>query len=205
MSPGIIGLIVFVCVFGGALAGMLLRTFLPGASFERGVEGRRKAGDGVDRDARRTGPGIADRIREEFLRGGKRSVSPVGGPDRPARSHARAVWPGDASSSACSEARLRRAHGTALSDKDSSRREDLGSARGTAAIEGLEQRIRALTPQNEVQRALQTRALEITDSVAQARWMGIEAQENVIPLGLPDGTRVLAGRDVRELRAVRSA
>ena len=48
-------------------------------------------------------------------------------------------------------------------------------------MEGLQQRLRALSPQTDVQRALQSRALEISDAVAQARWQGIEEEENTIP------------------------
>jgi hypothetical protein len=57
----------------------------------------------------------------------------------------------------------------------------LGAAEGTAAIEAFAQRIRALSPQTDAQRALQLRALEIIDSVAQARWLGIEEEENTTP------------------------
>jgi protein-S-isoprenylcysteine O-methyltransferase Ste14 len=57
----------------------------------------------------------------------------------------------------------------------------LGAAEGTAAIEGFAQKVHALSPQTDTQRALQSRALEIVDSVAQARWMEIEEEENAIP------------------------
>ncbi len=68
-----------------------------------------------------------------------------------------------------------------LFPKDASQRSSLASAEGTAALEGFAQRLRALSPQTDAQRALQSRAVEILDSIAQARWMGIEEQENTIP------------------------
>jgi hypothetical protein len=41
----------------------------------------------------------------------------------------------------------------------------------TPAVEGIEDAIRALSPQNEVQRALQSRELQISDSLLQTRWL----------------------------------
>jgi len=51
----------------------------------------------------------------------------------------------------------------------------------TFAIGRLEQRIRALVPQNDAQRALQARAIDLADAIAQARWQGIEHEDNRIP------------------------
>src|SRR5262245_22958372 len=54
--------------------------------------------------------------------------------------------------------------------------EDGSAGRGdtsetTPAVERIEDEIRALSPQNDVQRALQSRALEITGNVLQTRWL----------------------------------
>ncbi len=65
--------------------------------------------------------------------------------------------------------------------KDPARREQVGSASGTAAMEAFQEGLRRLSPQSDAQRSLQARALDITDAVAQARWMGVEAEENTIP------------------------
>jgi Protein of unknown function (DUF4239) len=58
------------------------------------------------------------------------------------------------------------------------------SAQHTATLEGLQQRLRALSPQNDAQRSLQTRALDLTDALVQARWLGIAREENAIPTPL---------------------
>jgi len=57
----------------------------------------------------------------------------------------------------------------------------LHSPEATAKMEGLQQRLRALSPQNDTQRALQSRALELSDAVTQARWLAIAHEENSIP------------------------
>jgi hypothetical protein len=49
-------------------------------------------------------------------------------------------------------------------------------------MEGFQQRLRVLSPQNDAQRALQARALELSEAVTQARWLGIEHQDNSIPM-----------------------
>jgi hypothetical protein len=41
----------------------------------------------------------------------------------------------------------------------------------TPAVEGIEDEIRALSPQNDVQRALQSRAMQVTGDVLQTRWL----------------------------------
>jgi hypothetical protein len=41
----------------------------------------------------------------------------------------------------------------------------------TPAVEGIEDAIRALSPQNDVQRALQSRALQVTGDLLQTRWL----------------------------------
>ena len=68
-----------------------------------------------------------------------------------------------------------------LFPKERSRHASLGAAEGTAAIEAFAQRLRTLSPQTDAQRALQSRAVEIIDSVGQARWLGIEEEGNTIP------------------------
>ena len=68
-----------------------------------------------------------------------------------------------------------------LFPKERSRSLTLSSPQATAATEGFQQKLRALAPQNDAQRSLQSRALELSDAVAQARWLGIEHEDNTIP------------------------
>ena len=69
-----------------------------------------------------------------------------------------------------------------LFPKDPTQRSPLGATEATVALEAFAQRIRALSPQTDAQRMLRSRAVEIIDAVAQARWMGIEAEENRLPM-----------------------
>src|SRR5262249_37429121 len=46
----------------------------------------------------------------------------------------------------------------------------------TPALEGIEDAIRALSPQNDIQRALQSRALEIAGDLLQNRWLMLGQQ-----------------------------
>lgn len=50
------------------------------------------------------------------------------------------------------------------------------------AIAGIEDQIRALTPQNDAQRSLQSRALQILDDVQQTRWLILQEADNSIPM-----------------------
>jgi hypothetical protein len=68
-----------------------------------------------------------------------------------------------------------------LFPKNRPQHSSMGAAQGTVAIEALSGRLRSLSPQSDAQRDLQSRALEIVDSVAQARWLGIEQQEDTTP------------------------
>jgi len=68
-----------------------------------------------------------------------------------------------------------------LFSKAQTQRSVLNSPEGTRAIEGFQQRIRALSPQNDAQRSLQAQALDLSNAVAQERWLGIEHEENNIP------------------------
>jgi hypothetical protein len=65
--------------------------------------------------------------------------------------------------------------------KDPAERDKLNSTQGTVAMEAFQQRLRVLSPQNDDQRRLQSRALELSDAVTQARWMQIEEENNTIP------------------------
>jgi len=65
--------------------------------------------------------------------------------------------------------------------KGQSRSSTLNSPQATAAMEGFQQRIRALSPQNDLERSFQSRALDLSDAVAQERWRAIEHEENTIP------------------------
>ena len=57
----------------------------------------------------------------------------------------------------------------------------LDAAQETAGVEGTRHRLRAVTRRNDAQRALQSRALEISGELMQARWLDIEEEANTVP------------------------
>ena len=179
MSPGLIGLIVLVCVFGRACGdGAAYRP--PRAPFERCDQGCREARDRVNRNARCVGSRSAGCVFQRFFRRGERGV--------PTRR------PG----SSCSIARSRNtgrkpgrcAKGSRrllpLESSSSSRRIPLAPwnrdrRRQPPRWKNCSREFGTLAPQNEAQRSLQARALDVAETVAQTRWLAIEAQEAVIP------------------------
>jgi len=65
--------------------------------------------------------------------------------------------------------------------------DEVGSAaavdalRGSAALESVQAKVRALAPANDIQRELQSRALQVLGDLAQARWLGFERTETSTP------------------------
>jgi hypothetical protein len=53
--------------------------------------------------------------------------------------------------------------------------------RGSAALETVQARVRALTPANDAQRSLQSHALQILGDLAQTRWLGLERAQSSTP------------------------
>ncbi|MET0165751.1 MAG: hypothetical protein ABW318_12225 [Vicinamibacterales bacterium] len=180
MSPITIGLVVFACVFGGALLGMFLRTVLPEHHLSEASKDVVKLVTGLIATLAALVLGLLiasakssfDAANEGFRQSAARAIlldrtlAQYGPETKDVREMLRNAF----------TARIDH-----LFPKDRSKRSTLGAAQGTAAIEGFVQRLRALAPQTDAQRALQSRALEFIDSIAQARWMAIEAEENTIP------------------------
>jgi len=180
VSPGLIGLIVFVCVFGGALAGMALRTVLPEHHLSDATKDVVKLVTGLIATLAAlvlgllvaSSKGSFDAVNEAFRQSAARiivldrTLAQYGPETRALREGLKKAF----------AARIEQ-----LFPEDSSRPVEPGSAQATAALEELQQRIRMLAPQNEAQRSLQARALDVAETVAQTRWLAIEAQEAVIP------------------------
>lgn len=180
MSPALIGLIVFVCVFGGALAGMALRSVLPEHHLSDATKDVVKLVTGLIATLAAlvlgllvaSSKGSFDAANEGFRQSAARiivldrTLAQYGPETRELREGLKKGF----------AARIEQ-----LFPKDSSPRGEPGSAQGTAALEELQHRIRMLAPQNDIQRSLQARAIDVAESVAQTRWLAIEAQEAVIP------------------------
>lgn len=180
MSPVAIGLIVFVCVFGGALGGMLLRTVLPEQHLSDASKDVVKLVTGLIAT-------LAALVLGLLVASAKGSFDEVNAGFR--QSAARIIMLDRTLAQYGPETKdvrelLKKGFASRVEQlfhKDPSRREQLGSVQGTAAMEGLQQRIRSLAPPSDAQRSLQSRALDIIDNLAQVRWMGVEAEENVTP------------------------
>ena len=180
MSPIVIAFVVLACTFGGALLGMFLGTVLPEHHLSEASKDVVKLVTGLIATLAALVLGLLvassksafDSANEGFRQSAAkvilldRTLAQYGPETKDVREMLRKGF----------AARIDQ-----LFPKAGSQHSALGAAQGTAAIEGFAQKLRALSPQTDAQRSLQSRAVEIMDSVAQARWMEIEEEENAIP------------------------
>jgi hypothetical protein len=170
MSSLAIAAITFACVFGGALLGMFFRTILPEHHLSQDSKDVVKLGMGLIATMAALVLGLlTGSAKSAFdMQDGELKQSAANiilldrtlahyGPEtknirdqiQQAIAYKLAVtWPGDSSGAA-----------------------RVDTSEQTPAVEGIEDEIRALSPQNDAQRALQARALQITGVVLQTRWL----------------------------------
>jgi hypothetical protein len=173
--------ILFVCIFGGALLGMLLRAKLPKHHLEEESKDVVKLGMGLVAT-------MAALVLGLLVASAKSSYdSQKNGLDQMSASlvildSALAEYGPEAQES---RAMLRRLVGATLAriwPEDASETSTLGGPETTAGGRALYGRIQRLSPQNDMQRALQAQALRILADLAQARWLLIAQRESgVIP------------------------
>jgi len=180
VTPVAISMIVLACVFGGALLGMFLRTVLPEHHLNEASKDVVKLVTGLVATLAALVLGLLiasaknsfDTTNEGFRESAARVVlldrtlAQYGPETKDIRELLRKSF----------TARIEQ-----LFPKERSGGSKLNSPQATAAIEGFQHRLRALTPQNDTQRSLLSRALDLSEAVAQARWMGIEHEDNTIP------------------------
>jgi hypothetical protein len=180
MTPIAIATVVLACVFGGALLGMFLRTMLPEhhLSDESKDVVKLVAGLVATLSALVLGLLIAsakgsfDTINESFRQSAAkiilldRALAQYGPETKDLREQLRSSF---------------KAKTDVLFAMDKDLGATANSPQATATIERFQEKLRALSPQNELQRSLQLRALDLIDAVAQTRWLGIEHQDNAIP------------------------
>lgn len=180
MSPIAIALVVLACVFGGALLGMFLRTVLPEQHLSEASKDVVKLVTGLVAT-------LAALVLGLLIASAKNSYDSVNEAFR--ESAAKVILLDRALAQFGPETKdiremLKRGFAARVEQffaKSQSKNSTLNSPQATAAMEAFQQRIRALSPQNDTQRSLQSRALDLSDAVAQARWLGIEHQDNTIP------------------------
>lgn len=182
MNPTAIGAVVFACTLGGALAGIRLRTALPEHHF-----------NDESRDTVKLGIGMVATITALVLglvtASAKSSFDAL---DTVVKHTAMDILTLD---------RVLARYGPEANEiraalKDAiGRKIDLvwprGSSRlaqmdpppeATTAVEGLVDRIRGLSPQNDAQRRLQSRALDLGEALLRVRWLVVASVGTSVPV-----------------------
>lgn len=180
MSAIALSCIALACISGGALLGMYLRRTLPGHHLNAD-EGRGPAGHGPHRDHSSTCSRPADRLGEEFVRHAEHSSQTDEanivlldrfleqyGPETGAVRN------------------LLRRGVTVLADRmwreNSSDLAEAAPFEASAASETFYAKIEELSPQNDAQRSLQARAIQISTDIAQTRLQLFAQMRNSIPM-----------------------
>ena len=184
MTPVVVGSIVFVCTFGGALLGMWLRTVLPPhhvddesrATVTIGIgliatmtalvlglvtASAKSSFDAVDKAIKETAIGILtlDRVLARY---GPETEEIRRTVKRAIGARIEIIWP----------------NGTGAANP--AEFDPMRSGAGPEA-EGLAQAIRGLEPRDEAQRALKARAQDMTEDLLQARWLVLAGAESSVP------------------------
>lgn len=182
MNPIVVGVIVFACTFGGALVGHALRSTLPERHLDEESKDTVKLGiglvatmtalvlglvtasakssfDTVDTAVKQTAIDILalDRLMARY---GPETSEIRGALKHAIASRIEMIWP-DSSSL---PADLDPIHSGAAS-----------------AAEKLADGIRSLTPRDDAQRALQSRAVDLAESMLEARWVVLAANGTSVP------------------------
>ncbi|HBZ56439.1 MAG TPA: hypothetical protein DEO88_13620 [Syntrophobacteraceae bacterium] len=183
MNPTIVGIIVFTCTFGGALLGMWLSTTLPEHHLDAESRDTVKVGigliatmtalvlglvtasaknsfDAMDSAVKKTAIDVLtlDRVLARY---GPDTGEIRKGLQRGVGARIDMIWP-----------------------QTSSKPTNLDPVRSGAVMEteGLADVIRALKPLDDSQRALQSRALDLTETLLQARWLILAGTESSVPV-----------------------
>jgi hypothetical protein len=183
MKPTVIGAIVFVCTFGGALFGMWLRTALPGQHLNADSKDTVKVGIGLIATMTALILGLitasAKSSYDALDRAVKQTAADILTLDR-----VLARYGSDAS-----EIRKNLKH--AIGDRiemiwpqGSFKSANLDPLRSGAEseVERLAGAIRGLNPRDDTQRALKSRALDLTEALLQARWLVLAGTETSVPV-----------------------
>ena len=182
MQPTIVALTVFICTFGGVLAGMKLRTLLPDGHLDAESKDTIKVGialiatmtalllglvtasakasfDAVDATVKHTAADLLalDRLLARY---GPQTAQIRAGLKQAVARRIEMMWPASPA-----------------------RQVDLAPPNaGRGGAEDLVAQIRALVPQNAEQQWLQGRAVDLSESLLMARWMVVAALGTSIPV-----------------------
>ena len=170
MSSGGIAFIVFVCVFGSAMLGFFLGKVLPDRHLDSDSKDIVKLATGLIATLSAlvlgllvsSAKGTFDRVNTELMDMAVKLVllDRVLAQYGPETKEIRAALKSGYSVASAQ-----------LLSGDESQQAKLDSPEGVARLEGIQARIRALSPQDDAQRGLQARALAISGEMASSRWL----------------------------------
>jgi|APFre7841882630_1041343.scaffolds.fasta_scaffold09007_1 hypothetical protein len=174
MTAWSVAFITFACVFGGALAGTWLRCRLPGHHLREDSKDMVRLVTGLVATLSALVLGLLiasskssfDAVNEGFKESAAkiilvdRALAQYGPEVRDVREAVRNAY----------AARIRQ-----LFPDDRSSGTAGDSPNGPASVETLDQKLLAFAPASELQRLQKARALQLSDEIAQARWMAFEA------------------------------
>ncbi len=176
MSSFAIGGIAFLCVFGAALTGMFLRSRLPGHHLSLESKDAIKLATAVVGTLSALALGLlVVSAKKSFDDAGTETRAWAGRVlllDRvmahygPETTEMRGTLP------KLIEVRLSEAGGNASSER---------TLDGGLSVEPVQDELRRLSPQNDAQRWLQSRALQISGQIAEARWLRTETEAGGFP------------------------
>ena len=181
MNPTLVGMIVFACTFGGVLLGMWLRTTLPEHHLNNESRDTVKLGAGliatmtalvlglVTASAKSSFDNVNTAVKQTAVdiltldrllaRYGPETREIRGALQQVVASRTDMIWP-----------------------QGSSQPTQLDPLGAAATVEGLADQIRALTPRNDSQRALQSRAQDLFEALLRARWIMFGGGGTSVPL-----------------------
>jgi hypothetical protein len=176
-----IGLITFACVFGGALLGLSVRNFLPSQHLRDDSKDAVKTGVAMIATLAALVLGLLisstkdslDAMNTAYAQSGAKiimldRVLKFYGPEtKEVREQLRDVVQSNI------ERRL---------SKDKTVKTKIRTSERTYGMELVADKLRALTPQNESQRLLQSQALQIGNDLLQSRWLVMEEARIVLPV-----------------------
>jgi ABC-type amino acid transport system permease subunit len=179
MNASAIASIVFVCVFGGGMLGLYLRALLPEHHLKEESTGVVKLGTGLIGTLAALVLGLLiasaksnfDRISDDVAQNAAkvvlldRALAGYGPETNEARDLLRRAF--------AATVEVFSDGGPVLAKLDAHQR--------VARFEQVQGKLRELTPRNDAQRLLQSRALELSNDLQQMRWLLIEQGQGSIP------------------------
>jgi hypothetical protein len=181
MIPTIVALIVFACVFAGALLGMVLRAHLPEHHLSEGAKDVIRLGMGLIATMTALVLGLVIATAKNSYDTQDEAVK---------HSAAKILLLDRVLANYGAEAKdvrdlLRRTVADRLEaiwPDDHFQRATLYAPEGTFTGQDIETRILLLSPQTEVQRLLRSQALQISNDITETRWLVLGGKRSSVPL-----------------------